>query len=201
MIPLLHYSQIKNRYCICYTGNNNEYVLQLLYLRPYIEAALPGLELCLCCKDTVSYLVQGQERIVFLSQMPSLKKHFAHLRTLACNMVVHPVEELLKESDIPIPELQITPNSPTRLCIIYPEGTSPTQSLSPPMVEKVKAICEREGYTVQIGGNLLSAGWVVGVENESLFMAAHQGIRTSLVPTGLGTNLYKRLFKGEIIAL
>ena len=56
-----------------------------------------------------------------------------------------------------------------------------------------------QGYQVQIEGEMNGAGWVIGVENEYLFQAVFQGIKTSLVPTGIGTEFYKSLSDGEII--
>jgi hypothetical protein len=38
------------------------------------------------------------------------------------------------------------------------------------------------------------ASAVIGVENEYLFLAAGMGKDTYLVPTGLGTELYKKMF-------
>jgi hypothetical protein len=60
-----------------------------------------------------------------------------------------------------------------------------------------------EGYDVQVNPErslVDQAGWVIGVEAAPLFEAAARGIKTSLVPTGLGATIYQRMFpRGEIL--
>ena len=60
-----------------------------------------------------------------------------------------------------------------------------------------------KNYDVQINPEyhmISQAGWVIGVEGAPIFEAASRGIKTSLVPTGMGTNLYSKLFpNGEIL--
>ena len=48
--------------------------------------------------------------------------------------------------------------------------------------------------------DITGAGVVVGVESPGLFLAAAKGLETHLVPTGVGTRLYKKLCpQGNII--
>ena len=198
-ISILNYTTIKDKYCICYLGCCNEYVVQLIFLRPYIEEQLPGLQIYICCKSELSHLTNGYERIIYNSEIQDKKKEFAHIRTLKCNMIDHPILELFNESDLVLP--RFPSQSSTRKCVIYPRGCIPTQSISVDVVNKIKEHCNLEGYSVQIDGNMTGAGWVVGVENENLYTAGFKGIKTSLIPTGIGTKLYKSLFGSNIIQI
>ena len=45
-----------------------------------------------------------------------------------------------------------------------------------------------------INGNLDLTTWAIGVENEFTALAPTQGIKTTLIPTGIGENLYKSLY-------
>ena len=200
MIALSSYVHIKNKYCICYLGNCNDYLVQLLYLRPHIEQQLSGIELYICYRDASSYLVQGYERIVNANEIEEKKKEFAHLRVLECNLQTHPVWDLLTESDLKIPRFP-TIKSQTTKCVIYPKGFIPTRSLTPNETEMIKSKYTKAGWQVQIEGSPDGAGLVIGVENEQLFRAAFTGVKTALVPTGVGTELYSHLFGGEILTL
>lgn len=198
-ISVLHYSVIKDRYCICYLGNCNEYAVQLIYLRPHIERQLPGIQIYLCFKQELSYLTTGYDRILFNKEIEEKKKEFAHIRILKCNMIDHPVMKLFTESNLILPKFHFS--STTRKCIIYPKGCIPTHSLSPDVVNSIKSYCSDQGYTVQTEGNMDGAGWVVGVENEQIYLAGFKGVKTSLVPTGIGTEFYKQLFGDNILRL
>ena len=199
MIKLSSYSKIKDRYCVCYFGFCNEYIIQLLYLRPRIEAALPGLELYIGCHDRLAPLTDGYEKIVFVSQIEAQKENFAHIRVINYDgSGNHPIQTLLKESSISLPYVRPLQKS-SKKCVIYPIGYLPTQPLSPTMLEKVKNHCMQQGYQITIESSMEDVGWVVGVENEYLFKAAFAGIRTSLVPTGIGTQFYQMLCGGEIL--
>jgi hypothetical protein len=66
-------------------------------------------------------------------------------------------------------------------------------------VNKAKEYAQKAGYT--LSNDPFNAGWVIGVENYPLFLAASRGLKTSLIPTGLGTDLYKTMFvRGEILS-
>lgn len=199
-ISLPHYATIKNRYCICYLGSCNEYILQLLYLRSAIEKELPGIELWIAHKNEVSYLVKDYNKTISITKLQNNKRNFAYIRNLKCNMRDHPIMELIEESEILLSSL-VVPKSPrTTKCIICPKGFLPTRSMSPKIIEKIISHCVVKGYDVEIGTDIEGAGWVVGVENEQLFLAAFRGIKTSLIPTGIGTDFYKKLFsQGEIL--
>jgi len=67
---------------------------------------------------------------------------------------------------------------------------------------EIEAKARFEGFEVWINPKfeaIEQAGWVVSVEQAALYEAAARGIKTTLVPTGIGQKLYQTMFpKGEI---
>lgn len=198
-ISILNYTAVKDKFCICYFGCCNEYVVQLIYLRPHIEQQLPGIKIYICCKPELFYLTKDCERIISSSEIKERKQEFAHIRSIKCNMIDHPILGLFTESNLSIPKFESESN--TRKCVIYPKGCIPTQSLSSKDINRLKEHCSLQGYSVQVEGDMSGAGWVVGVENENLYLAGFKGIKTSLIPTGIGTKFYKSLFGNNLIQI
>jgi len=109
-------------------------------------------------------------------------------------MIKHPVLELVEESNLTLEHLKPPKIEKLNLkCAICPKGNAPTQSIDGSKVEKLKKMVTLQGYTAVLD-DAENAGWVIGVENEQLFNAATKGVRTTLIPTGLGTDLYKKMF-------
>jgi len=197
-IPLTTYADIKNNYCICYFGQCDEYIVQLRYLRPYIENFMPGLKIHIGYRDNVEYLLEGEERIMSKSSFKKQKKNFAHINQLKCNMTEHPIYKLLKDSNINVSFNNKEEH--TIKCVIVAKGTVPTNHLTKEQIARETSKAEAAGYQVSLDGNIEGAGYVVGVESVQLFEAAFKGIKTALIPTGLGTELYKSLFpQGKVI--
>ena len=190
------YNKIKDKYCIVYYGNCNEYIMQLLYLVPAIEKELPGIQVYVACRNPLIYLRKFfGKKLVTGKEMGKARQTFAYVRELKCNMVSHPVEDLLIESNLEVPSLTPPqPTSQTKKCVIWPHGILPTNSIDEKQIELLKAKAITQGYEPQISKQIEGAGWVIVVESEPLFMAAIMGIRTTLIPTGLGTNFYQKLF-------
>lgn len=165
-----------------------------------MEATFPGVKVYIACKDDFLYLLKGEARILGQSELKNNKNSFAYIRELTCDMRSHPVENFMKESDIPcgpVIESRHDKEHPTPV-LIYSEGLSPTKSLTPVQLEKVIQYAESKGGSLakvnpeNIGLNW--ARWVIGVENEKLFRAAALGMRVTLIPTGFGENLFKNMF-------
>jgi len=135
-VPLTAYAKVKNRYCIMYVGNCNEYLVQLKLIRPSIEKIYPGIEIYLVCKDDAYYLLEDSPKTLKANEY--VKERYGYTRELFCDMQNHPVEELLKESHIPKLLLKTKQNKGGNLCSIYPFGASPTRSLSREQIEKVE---------------------------------------------------------------
>jgi hypothetical protein len=175
-----------------YVGNCNEYLVQLKLIRPSIEKIYSGIEIYLACKDDAYYLLEDSPKTLKASEY--VKERYGYTRELFCDMQTHPVEELLRESNIPKLLIRTEQKKGGNLCSIYPFGASPTRSLSREQIEKVEKYVVSKNMQPVINGGLESAAWVIGVENEFTALAPTQGIKTTLIPTGIGENLYKSLY-------
>lgn len=187
MISFLHYSKIKDKYCIAYFGNANEYLVQLKLLRPILEQKFSGTKIYLACKPESMYLLEGEERILDKDTLSLKYRSFAHVRELTCNMKTHPIENFLKESEIKNYVICEKSECNSEKTVIFPKGCLPTKSINP------------AEYNAQIEGNFMDAGHVIGVENEQLFLAASMGIKTTLINTGKGVNLFSKMFPNALI--
>ena len=101
MIGFEQYAKVKDKYCICYFGHNDEYLTQLQRVKHLIEEALPGIEIYLGCKDDKVHLLQDPLR---LSQLKISRKNYAYIRELKYNGRTHPVKDLLLECNAPVPD-------------------------------------------------------------------------------------------------
>lgn len=102
--PLSRYVLIKDRYCLCYLGWNEDHVRHAILARAAIESALPELQVYLsfrdhCCVD----LCEGQPRIIPLSSLKDSHKDMAHVRELKAGAGENPVVAFLRDSGIPVP--------------------------------------------------------------------------------------------------
>lgn len=202
MFTLPHYAKIKDNYCISYFGNSKEYLVQLKLLRPIVETQLPGIKVFIACKNDSMYLLKNEERILNREELQERKTDFAYIREINCDMQTHPIEELMKESNLPCGPIETPVVEPTKRCVLLTNAIFPTKTLTAKQIQEAISLITKNRFDVDINGSIESAGWVVGVENENLFLAAAMGIKTTLIPTGLGTNLFKSMFtKGEILNL
>ena len=194
MIKLSQYAKVKNNYCFCYFGYSDEYLVQLRLLKPIIEKHFPGINLCLGCKDDKTHLLRGCEPILKISEIKINRHNFAHIREIRMKES-HPIEDLLVESDITnfVVQDTILPKI-TDLCVVIKDGAYPTKPIERNDMNCLKLWITNQEYKVEIGTDITNASWVVGVESVALFEAAAKGIRTTLVPTGVGTRLYKLMF-------
>ena len=192
--PFPKYTKVKNNYCICYFGNCNEYLIQLKYLRSIIEKELPGIKIYIGFKDGLYNLLDGESNIVPDTVIRTNKKKYAYIRELKCNMVDHPVWDLLQESNIPIsiPDVHL-PNKTVK-CIVAAKGVFPTKSLNDAQISKIKSIYQAKGYVVEVNGDINGTGCVVGVESVLLFKAALLCIETSV---NKGPNKNGRILSGH----
>lgn len=175
-----------------YVGNCNEYLVQLKLIRPSIEKIYRGIEIYLACKDNAYYLLKDSPKTLKASEY--VKEKYGYTRELFCDMQNHPIEELLKESNIPKLLLKTEQKKGGNICSIYPYGASPTRSLNKEQIEKVEKYVVSKNMQPVINGNLDLTSWAIGVENEFTALAPTQGIKTTLIPTGIGENLYKSLY-------
>jgi hypothetical protein len=194
MIKFSQYAKIKNNYCLCYFGHSDEYLVQLRLLKPVLESHFADLNLCFGCKDDKSHLLHGCEPILKVSEIKMKRHNFAHIRELRFNST-HPIEDLLVESGVTNFAIRnsVIPKT-TNLCVIVKDGAYPTKPIERDLLKRLKSWVSSQGYHLEVGHDITNASWVVGVESVPLFEAAAKGIRTTLVPTGVGTRLYKHMF-------
>ena len=199
MVPFPYYCTIKNNYCIAYAGHCKDYLVQLRILRPIIESQFKGIEIFICCLDEYVYIFNGEDKIVPMSQFDSIKNKFAYVNEIKCDMENHPILKLIEESSIEIPLKPII-NNKSGICLIVPNGILPTRSLNLEEIKKISNKYKNLGYKTTETIIYKEAEMVVGVESETLFESAAIGKPTTLISTGLGTKLFKKIFpQNEII--
>jgi hypothetical protein len=88
--------------------------------------------------------------------------------------------------------------SNNNVCFLNKKGQLPVKNYEGDKIEK---FLEKQGYDItDVYDDNLDC--VASVESECLFDAGFKGIETILIPTGLGTEFYKRLFpKGKIFPI
>lgn len=167
-----------------------------------MERMLPGIKVYIACRSEAKYLLKGEERILSQEDLQSQKAQFAYIRDLSCNMESHPVEDLMKESQLPCGPVPIPEVDLPAKCVLLTNGIIPTKTLSSQQIQNAIKHIQKNGYEPELNTSIENAGWVVGVENEQLFQAAADGKKVTLIPTGLGTALFKEMFpKGELLSL
>lgn len=214
-ISFHQYTKSKDNYCCCYLGNSPEYIVLLKLLKPQIEKQLPGLNFWITCRDEFKYLLNNESNTLTLKDFDNYKQNFSYVRELRNNHKSHSVYDLMIESDLKVNSVCDTVSGEkSKLCLVCPEGIEPTKSLKEEslklLVNKVTAM----GYTPIVLGSdihyslnikirpkeseklkyIENAGFVIGVENEYLVLSAIKGIKTTLIKSGVGENLFKSLF-------
>lgn len=197
MTSFTHYAKIKDSFCICYFGHSHEYLVQLRLIKPLLEKHLPGLNITLCCRDDQYHLIQQGLK---LSEFAAEKNRFAYVFEVNYNHRIHPILDLLNDTGISDFEIHTPMPTKTVKAVIISEGCFPTKSMELSQVKKMIEFAKEQGFDPEINSNIDNAGLVIGVESCGLFEAGSRGIRTILVPTGIGTRLYKGMFpKGEVL--
>lgn len=219
MIGLSHYSSIRNCYCFAYFGLVPEYLVQLRILRPILSQSRPDIELFIACRDEFAFLLEDEPNVITFSSFPANSHRFAYVRQISTNVDgEHSIYTIALESLKEPVQIPASPRTGSR-CLVCPDAALPTRSLS--STKEAKAYAESKGYSVQVVGSDIHNGktpvdcrpsgadklklvrqsdWVIGPENEFLFEAVRLGIKTTLMPTGRGHELYRILCpKGEIL--
>jgi hypothetical protein len=192
MMPFSKYAKVKDNYCACYFGPADEYLVQLRLLGPLVERQFPGVKIYFGCRDDKVHIFGSSDRVMKLSDIKMRRQDFAHIRELRYDGTGHPVEQFMVESDL---KNWTVANPPAEdhaaRCVIITQGNYPTKNMEQRQIESVRRVYKDKGYDVEIDASVKGAGIVVGVESPGLFEAASQGVQTVLVPTGVGTRLYK----------
>lgn len=164
-----------------------------------MEASYPGIKIFLCSRDELQYLFKNEPRTLNKTTLLSDRKQFAYIREIYFQFGKHPVEELMDESGI-----EIRPFSEDELpygkAVLLTKGIAPTKSLSYQQIKATMEYVESKGMPLELNQDYDNFDWVIGVENENLYEAAVAGKKVTLIPTGNGENLFKRMFpKAEIL--
>ena len=194
MIAFEEYVKIKNNYCICYFGYCNEYLVLLEILRPYIEAAFPGMNFYISCKDDCLSFLSDHTKVLPISELKIRKKEFAHIKELKNDGKKHPIQDILEQSDIELPKINLQNNQTTSKAIIVKENTYPTNPLTSKQIQTATRIAESKGFQVEVSNDWNNSGLVIGVESEAVLRAAYYGIPVILADNGIGTDFYSKLF-------
>jgi hypothetical protein len=195
MIELPKYAKVKDRCCIYYFGPSDEYVLLLRLIKPLLERRFAGVEVCLGCRDDKADMLAGLPHVMLATEIKAKRDLYGHIEELKFNLPAHPIEELLDKYGIS--DRLVGAAEPADLaarCVIVTKGHHPTKNLEGHKIEALKRIAKDLGFYPEVDTDAANAGLVMGVESCGLFAAAARGVRTKLVPTGVGTRLYRNLF-------
>lgn len=166
----------------------------------------------ICCRDNLLYLLEGEQNVLPSSAL--VQTDYAYVRDIANEHTKHAILELMEESHLTIKPISL-PNAFKRgLCLLCPEGVPPVKSLSKVDLNKYMELVKASGYKCLILGSdihysldlelrpsgkdkfsyLEKAVWVIGVENEYLFLGAAAGLKCSLLKSGNGSEIFLKMF-------
>lgn len=201
MIAFEDYAKISNNYCLCYLGRSHEYLVQLMQLMPKILPKLQDINLYLCANDNCMHYIAKHPLTIKFSELPLFKDKLAHVKEIVY-YDEHPIESIVNELEITNIAMNIQESNHTNKCVILKNSFYPTRDLNDSQIKSIEQLAKTRGYFVAEDTSISNAGWVVGVESPDLFLAAEAGITTSLVKTGVGCNLFKKMFPfSEILDL
>ena len=100
----------------------------------------------------------------------------------------------MKESSIEYEAIQITTNENPSTCALLTNGLFPTKSLSGEQIKKAISFIKSKKLEANLNCDIKDVDWVISVENEQLVLAAEAGKKVTLIPTGFGENLFKKMF-------
>jgi len=205
-VSLPNYVKIKDNYCISYYGQNKEYLVQLSLLRPIIESTFKGIQIYISCEDSSLYLLEGESKILSKNETDTYRNNFAYIREIKSNLDKHPIESIMEESGLPCGPINfVKKERSTSKCALFTNGSSHTRKLSGKQITKIIESIEQNNYSIEINPLRYKSfvndfDLVVGVENEYVYKAASCGVETTLIATGNGEDLFRKMFpKSQII--
>lgn len=198
-----HYAKIKDKVCLLYAGHCTDYLIIMKLIRPLLETQFPGMTIFIACRDELLHLLKGEPRVLKRSVLKRSVNQYGYIKEIDGRMRgPHPLIEVLSESGLQVPVVRNTSSCDTHLCCIFTEGALPTKPMPESVRREIEAKARFDGFEVWVNPKfeaIEQAGWVVSVEQAALYEAAARGIKTTLVPTGIGQKLYQTMFpKGEI---
>lgn len=167
-----------------------------------MESSFPGIKVYLSCQKDSLYLLKEEERILTKEQLKENKNLFGYIRELLCDMQSNPVEEFMNESEIKYGPIVLNQNTNNKKCVLLTDGNAPVKSLTEDQIKSAKKHIQEKGYHLEVNGKTEDAGWIVGVENEDFYQCAAEGKAVTLIPTGFGENLFKKMFpSGQVLKI
>lgn len=173
-----------------YFGFCNEYLLVLEYIKPFILEKYPGINLLLACRND---LQNKFPNFISYSEVIEMKKELVYLKEIKCNLTTHPIDDFISENKLNIQPI-ISEPARSKICVVYTKGMLPTKSIDKNTTEIIVDKIKRQGYQTYVDLDVEDPGYIVSVENEFLVKAGLQKTKIGLIPTGLGTELYKKIF-------
>lgn len=155
----------------------------LNFLKPQIEQQFPDLKLWIVCKSSQLYLFDDQSRIIPVEQYK--QEQFAYVETLTCDMASHPIYNLITTSDINVKSVPLIPIQ-IKTYSIAKNGLLPMKQ---DQIDKIRKHANKKACEVDFDGD-----WIVGIESEDLLKNALKGKPITLINSGFGEKLYKKVF-------
>ena len=200
MIALKDYARNKDKYCLCYFGYSDEYLVQLRLIKPHLDRAFPGIQFHIGCRDEKTDLLKNTQSMT-VSQIKVARKDFGHIREIKYNGETHPIEDLLVEANVINCPVNENSDIKNQKAVIITKGNHPTKPMLERQIKHAKKLI-RNVYKMnpEVDTDVENAGLVLGVESVGLFEAASNGVKSILVPNGCGARLYKMMFpNGEVM--
>lgn len=195
MISFEQYSKICNNYGICYFGYADEYLLLLKLVRPILESNFPNLNIFIGSRDEASHYLADAKNTLKVSELKIKRPYFAHIRELQFDGYTHPIEDLLNEGNIRFTPLHFeNQENISNICSIITSSCFPTKDLNQDQIDAAKLYARSQGFDPQLNADVCKSGMVIGVESVPLVEALILGKRTLLIPTGVGENIFKKIF-------
>lgn len=203
-IALERYKLIRNNLCLSYTGRCDEYIIQLKLLRHLIEKQFPELKIFISCRDEISHLLKREDNVILESELQSKRRNFGYIKKIKYVIgMPHPIDHLFSLSGISVEPVTLNAESKNSLCSIISKSEFPTKEISKSYIEELRTKAMFDGYHVEVNPDesaIKESGWVISVENRYLFEMAANGVKTTLINSGIGGNLYKKMFpNGNIL--
>lgn len=99
MMPFKQFAQIYNKYCICYFGHVDAYLIALAEIRPLLEEHFTGMNIYLGCRDEKAHLWSDEPKIVKASEFKVRRSEFAYVKELRYGGT-NLIEDFVKEAGI-----------------------------------------------------------------------------------------------------
>jgi hypothetical protein len=158
-----------------------------------MEKNFPDIEIYLSSKDDMTYLFRNEPRTLSKTDLLENKKQFAYINEISYNGKDHPIEKFMQDSEIKIEPI-VSEVSNFGNAVLFSQGSYPNKKLCYNKIKSIINYVESRNCKVDINQPFENYSWVIGIENEQVYEAAALGKKITLIPTGIGENLFKMMF-------